>query len=412
MFLKTSMLLTLLLVGPACKPSVDGGNLLRAEQVELTLSDLVSANQQALDLIDRIELEVTTIERNFLRGRPFGEPATSTWAWARDRTRERTRFSTGEAAPLDSAQGFNDWFLDGDKLYLLQNWDPSNPQTITPNDQRGVRARIVPRTRKPLGRDVARFLLWKVALDISDDSRTLSELVRESPNSALVGPSICEGHSVWHIRAQHPGVDGTPRENFIFDIYIDPSVNFHIRRVVEHHEGFELDVDGRTETYSMDITRTVKSFRDFGDGVFVPESVLGDVAAHTSDERRTELATSVEVKHVNEPLSADALDFRFPPNTLVIVGPPVTPDHQKVLLWGAENQPLREIQSDDDLAEYATPIGPKRDVVIDTAPKPRTLLWINLTVIVAIVIALIVNRKRAAPHQPADASSERRNLDR
>jgi hypothetical protein len=109
---------------------------------------------------------------------------------------------------------------------------------------------------------------------------------------------------------------------FGFDIFVDPAVNFFVRRVIEHHRDIKQEINGVEETYQIDVTRTVTTFHDAGGGVFVPTSMKFRAVSGSSDRREMVCETSVTDLKVNEDLSPGALDFRFPEDALVIYSPP------------------------------------------------------------------------------------------
>ena len=111
------------------------------------------------------------------------------------------------------------------------------------------------------------------------------------------------------------------------------------------------------------------------------------------------MRTQVENLVVNQPLSKGALDFRFPEHTLVVYSPPERPDHQRVVLWGADNRPAKEIEGPTDIPGYKEA---KDEFKAGQNPgkanvKPRSpamILWINLALIVVIAAVFLIYRNR------------------
>ena len=352
------------------------------------LQELVELHESALGLIHQIELSLQSEFQNYLKEKRFGKLDTpKPWHWARRGEQERLRYDVDSAPGKDGRPtGLYDYFVDETSVRMLRNWDPKNPQKITPLDGGTVSATVMPRTRRAPGlRDVPRHMLWSFSIE-NDDRRTLAKLVRESPHAELVGPAEIDGHRVWQVRAAHPGVDGVPQPGVSFDVYLDPEVNFAARRVVEHQPDTQKLINGKLEKYSFVVIRTVKEFRDFGGGVFVPVEIELVVRTGSSDGRRIVGLTHVKDLVVNAPLSNDALDFRFPEHALV-VGPRVSPTEQRVVLWGPNNRALKEVNSPKDLPGYkeaqeAAAGGSDTEARASRSGGVRRwLLWGNLVVI-------------------------------
>ena len=240
----------------------------------LTLEEIVDGNQQALGLIHQLELEMHNVRQNYLSGERYGEPTKSVWKWAHKGKFERLCYRDGSPPTEDGRpRDLYDWFIDGAEKKLLRNWDPDNPQSITPINQGTVVGGIYPDDGLAPTFDVTRFLLWTFSTDSSDERRTLQDFIAESSQAELVGQTQIDGHPVWHIRATHPGMNGQERKGFYFEFFIDPSVNFAVRRVIEHQASFQKEINGIQETYNLDITRTVKKFQSFAGGIFVPLNI-------------------------------------------------------------------------------------------------------------------------------------------
>lgn len=346
-----------------------------SEAPELTLEEIVQLNEQSLGLIHTVELTMHHEIRHFIGGEPYGEPERTTWDWAMKGDVQRIRYAVPDPPTDDGRpQGLHDWYVDRESIKLLRNWNPDDPQKITPLNQGTIVASQAPVTRKAPGRDVTRFLLWMFSLDTTDDRRSFAELVAESPDVEFRGLTLVDGRKLWSIRAAHPGIDGHLKPGFYFDIFLDPEVNFNVRRVVEHHEGYEKYVNNSLETYSMDIERTVTSFRDVGNGVYFPLKIDNRVTSTLSDDRKSLSPTTVTDLRVNQPLSKGALDFRFPENATVVFGPPERPDHQRVVLWG------RTTSRNKRLSRYRTfPVSmkpwrpPLQATILPAHPRKKTL---------------------------------------
>jgi hypothetical protein len=286
---------------------------------DFTLEELVEGNQQALGLVHQIELTITFSRQGFLGGKPHGELYTQpAIRWAKKGKLERLRFSTNAAPRADGRpRHLRDRFSDGSTVKSLDNWDWDDPQPITPLDQGSVRARVVPADNHPPVHDPLQVLLWRFHVDYGDARWTLAEFVAKSPRAELLGETEVDGHEVWHIRAEHPNSNQKGREGVVFEFFVDPAVNFAVRKVIEDFGTLEREIGGQLEKVPRTRTWTVKSFKDCGDGVYVPTLVNVSVFRDTAVTTESRVERRVEDLKVNEPLSEDALDFRFPENVTV-----------------------------------------------------------------------------------------------
>ncbi len=319
-----------------------------------TLADVVSAHEAALGSIHKIELTMRHDNRSLASGKPLSEPDSWTWHWANDGSTQRMRFRTEPAVRSDGLpDGIYDLLADDREVRMLQNWDPDAPQKITPLNQGSLSAQISPRDRgSPFVVNPEKHLLWRFDFDVVGESWSLGDLVRESGVAELAGKADIDGHPTWHIRVLDTKSGGTVMPGFGFDIFVDPAVNFFVRRVIEHHRDIKQEINGVEETYPIDVTRTVTTFHDAGGGVFVPTSMKFRAVSGSSDRREMVCETSVTDLKVNEDLSPGALDFRFPEDALVIYSPPLSPTRQRVVLWGPDNLPRKEITNSHDIPGF------------------------------------------------------------
>ncbi len=366
-----------------------------------TVKELVDANQNALNLIERIELTMEHKGQAFKRGKLFQTNPTTSYRWARDGARERNRYDLGMPAKDGRPTHIYDWYVDADSLWCLRNWDPKKPQAITPANQGMVSAEVSPRTRDSTGIDVPGWLLWTFLNPGGNEARTLRELVRESPAVELVGRSEIAGREVWQLRIQAPGDSGRPAPPCRFELFIEPATNFHVRRMVVYDKN-ELSVDGQIETVDFQCVRTVKRFRDFGDGVFVPAEVETTTTVATSDSRSTLTSTLVKDVTVNKPLPPEALDFRIPENVLVLdTRTGRTPNTQRVFLWGSDNKPAKEIMGPEDHPAFKH-VYEAREKARAEAERGGTggfpyLLAANLTALAVLLVLLGYRYYRRQP---------------
>jgi hypothetical protein len=371
-----------------------------SRQESPTLTDIVNANQSAIGLIHQIELTMNHETQFFLPSEPTREPDSWVWRWAKSGTAQRIRYRTKPSMRSDGLpEGIYDCFADEHEIRMLRNWDWDNPQDITPLNQGSVRAEISQRERSsPFVADPEKFLLWRFSFDVIGESWSLADLVRDSRVAELVGRADIDGHLVWHIRVIDPTASGTAMTGWGFEIFVDPSVNYQVRRVIEHHADVTQVIDGEEETFSLDVTRSVSAFRDFGDGVYVPVSTEFRIVASSSDRREQKTKTTVTDLTVNEPLSPNALAFRFPPNALVVYSPPETPTRQRVVLWGQDNQPAKEINSATDLPGFEE--ARRQSELTESGQPPTNVNWILIlngvgVILLGIVLVLRTFRTRS-----------------
>jgi hypothetical protein len=77
--------------------------------------------------------------------------------------------------------------------------------------------------------------------------------------------------------------------------------------------------------------------------------------------------TSVTDLKVNEDFSPGAIDFRFPGDALVIYSPPLSPTRQRVVLWGPDNLPRKEITNRHDIPGFEEAL---RQSELDASCRP------------------------------------------
>jgi hypothetical protein len=241
------------------------------------------------------------------------------------------------------------------------------------------------------GWDPTEWLLWSVFIDNSD-RRTFTELVRDSSQVKLVGREQLEGEEVWQIRAQAPASWGNKFPNTYFDIFIEPSKSFCVRRLVKHQTSEEV-VAGKKESYPMEVDRTVLRFKDFGDGVFVPEEVETKLTVKRAEPFCAITHTDVKVLALNQPLAEDALSFHFPKDVQVIDSRTSTVTTNTVFLWGADDKPVKEIKSLEDLPGYQLPpVTPPPSPDHKSSKVWWILLLVNAVLLMALLLFLRVRR--------------------
>jgi hypothetical protein len=308
---------------------------------DLDLDDAVTAHEKSVRLIHAADVFIEVSRRS------NGE-VIERLRWSLDGARERVRSEMVTLGP--GASRFTDSYIDGTTEHFLRGQDPNKPL-----DGEAVQASKKPVTGDQMNMRAADFLVRRPCLTSDDEKRTLAELVHYSrsiygPEGAvLLGHSRVDGHDTLHLRIKHPGVfhaDGG-RVKFAgsqIDVYLDPTANFQIRRS-EAHAKDERPGAGWTHI------QTVKKFDDFGNGVFLAVEVISEVFSESNvEDARSAKRILVTKRVVNEPLPEEALDFRWPANSLVVKLPPKN-GRSDVELIGADNKVVRTIKTDSEMRE-------------------------------------------------------------
>lgn len=347
---------------------------------------LIDANAQSLELVRTIQVEyiVKTL------GHPERPP--DRISWSRSGRQERIRRVAEVAGTSRDGRplGISDELRDGQVLKWLANWDPANPQRITPSNQGTVQATVAPQTNmNAQGITPSANLLFEVD---STPRRTLSELARVARKVTCKGKVDVNGSELWLISLESPEETTPTTTKKYFDVYLDPLAGHMIRKVVVNVPKMIL---GNGQTMSYTASLEVVDFRDFGDGVFVPTKLR--------NSRREKLVSELQVESikVNEPIEPHVFEMNWPRYVHIRHMPPVN-GRVREEVWG-DGKPIRDIVSSADARaleaelrkdpRIAAELGP----VTGAAPPPpaSTLatLAIVLGVLVAIMVALIIRRR-------------------
>lgn len=277
------------------------------------VSVLVESNRSAIESIRAIDVKLAFTMHQLVgppeAAREEGEPKVWLWRWTKRGDLERVRYQFDYIKPTAPGQTMNlgDMIQDGRTRKVLTNWDPANPQPITPMHPGTVTAMVLPQTPEPMGwfPDPATILNIKLLMNGADTPRSLAEVVKVAPNPVVKGRARVGEYDTWHLHADQPATEATPKGSY-FDVYLDPAANFMIRKVVAHTEaermpgGMSLTTDFITE---------VVEFRDCGEGAFVPVRIEQRSFGGGSN---SVMRVRTEDLVVNRELPSDALDFRFP----------------------------------------------------------------------------------------------------
>ena len=339
-----------------------------------TLEEVLDANESAVGLVYRIDMVVDSYRESF-NGKKFDPPILrSTWRWSKDGERQRHRSHSYDEKGNPSK--FSDLLESGKEWRLLRNWDPQNPPDLLyPRDQEGVYASIEPRYPNMMFSVEALFTLMKIALEANDPRRTLREFVKTARSARLEGTARVGNHETLKVMVTDPACstrDSCP--DCTVAVYIDRGANFMIRKLERSWRAqSERGSKPSRTTYVVE----VKRFKDFGEGVYLPEEVETRMLAPAFMAGPT-VETRMVARDVvvNAPLPADALDFHFPEN--VVVRELVPGREKRILLWGPDDQPKKEIEKMDDLGPHrvagSQPLVSRRGRFVGTLVGSAVLL--------------------------------------
>ena len=333
----------------------------RADGAEVSdqIRTVLDAHERALGLIHSLDLRIDVQGWDNVGPRvKQGRTEILSARWSRKGTLERIRTELHGRQRDEKGRPVNlaDIFRDGSKTRILRNWDPADPQPITPRHQGTVSAYVEDQTASVGDHDPACSLLLAFPLGGSYPARhTLADLVRQAPKVHFLNRIPQDGGELWQIRLDHPGRDGQPAPAGSYvDVVLDPAANYLAQRLTVHIASQQVvDFESRQRrTVSVDMITEIKRFHSCGDGVFFP--IESEYRFVRSDHKSPTMVSTFSVKdlRVNEPLAADAFDFRFPEHAIVVHKP--VNGVPKRQLWGGDNQPIRTITSMKDLHPFVS----------------------------------------------------------
>jgi len=305
---------------------------------------LVDRHEAAQALVATVEVTMDLYQQQYSNQAPIGKSLKYLhFTWAKNGPRERIQEKAIRHPERDDTvfDSFADYLVDGKTLSSLRKFNPDDPPKIFTDCRKDIGCSIEPQTRKLPG-DPAVFLMRRISLPLGlDGSWTLRELVQASPKVSLLAAEQVAGHRCPGLRIEHPGIKGEARTGTFAEVFLDPQANYAIRQVREHNFDIGPNAAKGEKPRETLAVRTVKRFRDFGKGIHFPEET--ELALSNGIVR-----TVVTSLKVNEPLSSGASAFHFPKFAQVTYLPAVD-GRYKVVVWGDENKPLREIFEPNDL---------------------------------------------------------------
>jgi hypothetical protein len=316
------------------------------------------------------------------------------WRWSYAGNEERVRDKSfvdqiRNKSDAPSAEAvFDDVFLTNDLEYQLRGWNPEKPQPITPIEQMGVRGYVNPRTDvlPSYLADPATMLLtrFRSTRQESDQRRNLSSLAR---TSLAVTTLDREGDdTVIGLRFIREKNDGNKDLLSHYDVFLDPQKEFLATKVIEYYPRYQWYGESGIETIPVRWVREVVSTQEGKGGVFFP--IETTLSIYRDDREKPTAIFRAEVTRatINENLPEDALNFKFPENLLVQYPP--SGGRNPVKLWGANNLPVADIESVDDLNVYAGLKPANRE-----GGGNRNLIFIALNIVVVCLSAVFLFRK-------------------
>ncbi|MFO7905659.1 MAG: hypothetical protein R6U98_23580 [Pirellulaceae bacterium] len=245
-----------------------------------------------------------------------------------------------------------------------------------------------------MGRDPRVALLLSFDGPRGEKRYSLRQLVEESkPPATYVGATDVNGHACYQVHASVPSPKGESFGKTSFDVFLDPSAGFLARRVdlEERTTYVGQEYAGGRETIYTRIVRDVIEFKACGDGVFVPTKVeLRNYNEGEEGDPFSKVSFVATDLVVNQTLSPDAFDFRFPENSLVVYAAGAAGGQRKAQLWGADNKPVKEITSPGDL-----PPGVPSPPQVDTGELPARALLVGGGFVLLLILSVILYRRRS-----------------
>ena len=344
---------------------------------------LIDANLQTLGLIRTIQVNYTITGRN--------ERPTEVF-WSREGNRERIQQVGGhlEPTPDGRPRNLSDVLIDDGVYKYLRNWDPRNPQKITPTKPGTVRAATGPHTNVNASLVTpSRQLLFEVEYK---PRRTLAELAKVSPKITYQGKVELEGRELRLISLEYPEDAIYKMGKRDIDVYLDPAAGYMVRKMVGHIPNW---IVSNGPPVNVVHAHEVLEFKDFGGGIFVPIKIRHGEADKWLSE------TVVKSIKINEPIPPETFELNWPKYAQVRHLPPVN-GRIKIEVWG-DGKPIRETKGLADI--YALEAELRKDPVIAAelgplpgAPRPPSTstmvkLSIALGTLVTIMIGLVLYRR-------------------
>lgn len=325
-----------------------------------TLQEIAKANEAVWEAIKSVDMVYDLTSQIVTDGRKGREVRSTDIRWSKEGNRERLRRCFRRAELADGDFGtketceYEDCFLDGKIMMRITDADPENKDKgkLSCLDQKGLHAEISPESSRLLTvQERSPELLSNLHLWISPPL-TLSELIATCKVTLKEKQTTQSGDVLWLIHTEPLREDGDNQTDGSYsDIQVNASKGFWIQKVLTYFS----DDGAHRRPVGVYFTLEIQEFQDCGHGVFFPKRVqyhlMGETEQGSSGNGLfiTQTATKLAV---NTPLPNDAFDFRFPEN--ILVQQQLQADgSSKLLLWGADNKPAKEFNTDEEFNTYA-----------------------------------------------------------
>jgi hypothetical protein len=217
------------------------------------------------------------------------------------------------------------------------------------------------------------------------------EIATESSSVENGGIVQVGAYKLVKLHILHPGtpVDRTRR---IADVYLDPEANFAIRRIDEYYYAAP-NAPGNDPLIERVYEREVLEYRKFPNGVYFPTKSEMRIYEGPAKKQRSIIIAEVTNLRVNEPLSENALTFRFPEHVQVLDS---RENPARRLVWGANDEAVRELRTLEDLEELGKthPIRAVEHHPLSKVGSRRFyFLLVNLLAVVLVVVFLVYWRR-------------------
>lgn len=358
-----------------------------AQGAELELNEVLNAYESFAKSRQAVALTLTLERKSFNRDAPTGELWTEAWNWARRGKEERLRYDAG--FPLDETgrpTGLYDYYRVGSETRLLRNWDPQHPQKITPANQGTVQAAVYPRTGEYLGRALTHQLLWSFSDSLSAEEWSLRDIAAHAKSVEFSKTS--GGIQIALGKFDLPGMHADDSLSITLDS------QYRCTQVIQVSGGREIPLDaGSSVANRVTIMRTVKKFFD-APHEMVPEEVTSEITVEPTDGRHTNVTGVISNLRTNEEVTDEDFNFTFPEHAQVTFDPPLNPQYRRVVLWGPDGKPAKEILSMADIPPDPPELQPVEAVPVDQSWYGY-LLFIN-AVVIGVIVMVYFRKKRNA----------------
>ncbi len=343
-------------------------NVIAAAERTPTLAEIAKANAAAWNAIKSVDLECTATANRMIDGKTvFAE--TTKFRWSRSGKMERSRkypsvatinlLPDGAAADTSS----RDFFCDGKTARYFMGWSSNNQdkERLTFQNQKNLCGQMEP---KPLHSFAARDDLEPLRyLEFSygKHSPTLADIVAAWKVS-VTGKRVSKtGDTLWLLHAEYPPKDGKDqRAGSFIDIEVNADKGFMTQKATFYEAKIAINYINcsRMNRYS---TKEVVEYQDCGHGLFFPKKLETRMLGETLKpdfKKGGYCFTTIEITKlsINEPMPADAFDFRFPENLLVHQVVPGK-EGSNFIIWGANDKPAKVFYSVQEYNRYENAQG-------------------------------------------------------